>query len=747
MIDKRAGTVLIGVAELVDHTSSVPRAFANVTRCMVNWVLLACLLFLGGCSPYPDPLLQTEGGCAPSSSPFLPPDTSVDGRITYCEGGDGWTGKIQSRPYPPGTRNVEIMLTGYPDSPGVTVSAVANTGQATIALATPQPRERWQRFMLEIPPEIARTGFRIRIDDRSSAHFGWAGMGASNASPATAFASGVLPMLAAVLLGNAWLIAVSLCLPGAGHPRDRLLQGLLASGCAWLLIFNGYVLSVQLGGTLALLLLALPFPLAVAIGWRRRTLLADTASMQKMLLPVLMLACLVLWIGLFPFHWDGQPNGDPAIRWPNLSTDAWLPLLFGDMLARGKLDVPMVGDWLSSDRPPLQVGLYLLLYKLLPDARGLVYQGISTWAQALVLLPLTSLLSRFMSKRAQTMALFVLCLSPLMLLNTLFVWPKLLAAAFSLIYYLMLFPADGAPKRWAQAGIAAAMALLAHGGALFFLVGASLMHLAWYRRQSLTMLIRTGSLAVVLYLPWMAYQRLVDPPGDRLIKWHFAGKIPVSDESALHAIASAYSQITPAMWLSARMENIAIIVKGALSGPYDALRVIARQDPATISRFVDEDFFYLFHSLWFASPLLLPPCLALMYWRARSRRQADPVLKDLLQVVATIVLVMFIWAIAIFEGGTTTVHIGAYAPVVLLQLSVLAVIWRTSVSLFYVICLANIAAALSAYAFDRHFLPGLQSIYLTGNLFLCGGLLAAVCSSAGCPPHHSIHRHANGSRT
>ncbi|MBD4688764.1 hypothetical protein GUG36_24660, partial [Xanthomonas citri pv. citri] len=85
----------------------------------------------------------------------------------------------------------------------------------------------------------------------------------------------------------------------------------------------------------------------------------------------------------------------------NLSTDAWLPLLFGDMLARGKIDVPMVGDWLSSDRPPLQVGLYLMLYKVFPETRALVYQGISTWAQALVLLPLASLLARLVNTRAQ----------------------------------------------------------------------------------------------------------------------------------------------------------------------------------------------------------------------------------------------------------------------------------------------------------------------------------------------------------
>ncbi len=176
----------------------------------------------------------------------------------------------------------------------------------------------------------------------------------------------------------------------------------------------------------------------------------------------------------------------------------------------------MVGDWLSSDRPPLQVGLYLLASKLPLHNKDLIYQGISSWAQALVLLPIWALLARFMDKRAQAISLCIIGISALMLLNTLYVWPKLLAATFCLIYYISMFPADLDQRRWGQAGLGAAMALLSHGGALFFLVGASALHLAWYRRQSLATLIKAGVLASVIYMPWIAYQRLVDPPGDRL---------------------------------------------------------------------------------------------------------------------------------------------------------------------------------------------------------------------------------------
>ncbi len=723
--------------------STFSEATTKLGRHVLTFMLPIILLFLGGCTLYQDPALDITGGCAPSSSPFLPPNNTVKGRITYCEGGDNWNGVNESRSYPPGTRDVEIMLSGYPGNNGVNLTAISSTGKTVRIPVEPQPREHWQRFMVNIPWEIAQTGYRLRIDDQSHSSFGWAGIGASISRPAIGFSESMLPMLVAVLLGNAWLIALSLCMPITRYPRDRLLVGLLVSGCVWFLIFIGYVLSAKLGSALAFLLLILPFPLGVTLGWRRRTLLTEIGSMQNVLTPVLTLTCLVLWIGIFPFHWHGQPNGDPAMRWPRLSTDAWLPLLFGDMLAHGRLEIPMVGDWLSSDRPPLQVGLYLMVRGVLPHARELVYQGISSWAQALALLPLAALLDRFMSKRAQAIALFTLSLSSLMLINTLFVWPKLLAGTFSIIYYMALFQEDGARKRWVQAGVAGALALLSHGGSLFFLVGASLMHLAWYRHKSLATLIRAGSLAFAFYLPWVAYQWLVDPPGNRLIKWQFAGKIPVSNESATHAIISAYSHLTPATWFSYRIENLAVVFKGALSVPHDAWRVITGQDPNKLSRFIGDDFFYLFHSMWFASPLLLPPCLALMYWRARRDYKTDIVLKDLLQIVVTVVVTTLVWVSAIFKGGETTIHIGAYASVLLLQLSVLTAVWRTNVTLFYAVCAANISVALSAYVFDRNFLPGFQSIYLLGTLLLCGGLLIAALTSIGNLRRPCIERPTN----
>ncbi|KXU93174.1 hypothetical protein AB839_16610 [Stenotrophomonas sp. DDT-1] len=688
--------------------------------------LLALLALLCACTSQHDPAAVQSGGCAPSQSPYLPPDNQVSARITYCDGGDGWTGVVETAPYPPGTRKVDLMLAGYPGTMGITLRAVSLDTDAWAELNTPQPGERWQRVVVDVPTAVQSGAFAIRLEDKSSQPFGWAGVGASRQPLHQALVAGALPLFAAVVLANCWLLLVAMLLPGTGTPQQRLLNALLAAGCVWMLVFNMFVLSPPVGKAGAALTLLLPF---LTLPLRRQGLRAagaDAVALQRQLLPTLLLSCLVLWIGLFPFRGDGGSWNDAASRWRDLPMDSWLPYVFGEMLAKGHLDVPMIGDWLSSDRPPLQVGLYLQMRGLLPSPHGLTYQGVSTWAQALVMVPLGILAGRLVHRPAQAISLFVLALSPLMLLNTLFVWPKLIAATFCLIYYQYLFPLDVHGRPWIKAGIAASLALLAHGGALFFLVGVTVLHFAWYRRDSLTLLVRTAPVAALLYLPWVAYQRLVDPPGDRLIKWHFAGRIQADQDTVLQAISSAYAGLTLGEWISGRAHNLSNIIKGTFSGPVDAFAILLGRNVDSMSQVVNQSFFHLGYSMWFASPLLLVPCIALL------RRNADPALRPVVQALAAAVASLLFWLLVMFESGSTLIHQGAYATVLLLQMVILLALRRTLPWLFYAVSIGNVAVAISVYMLDRQFLTSIQTTYVVVTLLLTGGLFVALLYAA---PH------------
>jgi hypothetical protein len=93
-------------------------------------------------------------------------------------------------------------------------------------------------------------------------------------------------------------------------------------------------------------------------------------------------------------------------------------------------------------------------------------------------------------------------------------------------------------KRPVLAGVLGGLAVLAHGAALFALVGL----IPWV----VTRLGKRGLLALLacaaVYAPWMVFTQAVDPPGDRLVKWHFAGTdIDTPDHrSSVEAILSEY---------------------------------------------------------------------------------------------------------------------------------------------------------------------------------------------------------------
>lgn len=69
-----------------------------------------------------------------------------------------------------------------------------------------------------------------------------------------------------------------------------------------------------------------------------------------------------------------------------LPPDNILPRLVADRVVDGVRGEPFMGDWLSSDRPPLQAGVATLSSPLIPKgSRELNYQALATMLQLLVL--------------------------------------------------------------------------------------------------------------------------------------------------------------------------------------------------------------------------------------------------------------------------------------------------------------------------------------------------------------------------
>jgi hypothetical protein len=240
-----------------------------------------------------------------------------------------------------------------------------------------------------------------------------------------------------------------------------------------------------------------------------------------------------------------------------LPGDNEIPMVFADAILKGHVPSPFYGDWLSSDRPPLQTGMYLLSPVVsIVGNKGLGYQALAIAVQMFVLIGVWCLARAMNSTRAAAaLAMIAVTFTPIAIVNGVFVWPKLLAAGFVAVAFALHFYGkrttviDGT-----VVGTSCAMALLSHGSAIFTLLGMFIAALLMRRLGNLKYIASAVLCVVVLYSPWLAYQQFVDPPGDRLVKWHFAGVgIEGVDNRPLStALKDAYADVTLTGWVHGR---------------------------------------------------------------------------------------------------------------------------------------------------------------------------------------------------
>ena len=571
--------------------------------------------------------------------------------------------------------------------------------------------------------------------------------------PASIRFAGVL--LFVVLFCHAWLCCSALSLPRSWTSAARSVGSVLLLGGASLATFLVYLSGPRLGLVWAYVVMAAPFVGAAVVSYRRRDGWAALCTFHTRLLPALCLSVAILWVGLYPFAWDGNDWTVPAHRWRALTVDNWLSLFFADMLVAGEIRRPMLAEWQSSDRPPLQVGTFLIFRPLMSSLPGLVYQASSTWAQTLLLLPLSLLLTHT-KRHAHALTLLMLGLSPLVFLNGLFVWPKLFAGAFCAIFHLSLF-ADADEERLRRdvfTGAAAGFALLSHGGAAFALFGSSLAFLvlpsplarpsasdgrapeAAPKRTRLDYwhatlrLLRVAPVTATLLVPWILYQRFVDPPGDRLIKWHFAGQIPVTNIPFLPTLRHAYATISFSDLVSARVVNLQTILAGTLSFFADLWTLLTSPtgdaSMQTLHEMIEGTFHFPAYNAWFFGPVLL----ALLLGYAILKKQPLAALWPAGVPLAT-GLGLLVWLLLTFLPGAAIVHAGGYFTIVCMPLVVMLAAAQLTPRLFRGLALAQLAVFLALYVFDRPFATLARPwLYLLGSPLLLASYWAACQRAA-----------------
>ncbi|MGE0409775.1 MAG: hypothetical protein AB7P23_11020, partial [Amphiplicatus sp.] len=369
-------------------------------------------------------------------------------------------------------------------------------------------------------------------------------------------------------------------------------------------------------------------------------------------------------------------------RWSHsLPGDNEIPLVFAKHLKDGHITTPMYGDWLSSDRPPLQSGYYLLTA---PEwlASPPAYQIAATGAQMLVL-PAAYHFARVLGAGlgVALIGAALVFLAPLTLVNGIFVWPKLLAAAFLLaaaaIHFTPCYEALKSSRvAGASLGALAAAAFLSHGAAAFAILGFALAALATRRLGSFNYVAAAAGAALLLCAPWALYQKLVDPPGDRLLKWHLAGVEAADDpRSAGEAIREAYAELGAGAWARRQGEKL----RTSLAAPLAANDLFRDKAAARADMF-----FRPIPSMGFAGIFAAAGLVAALV----SRR---------LRPAATAILAGYgAWLLVMFEAGGVIAHQASYfmltAPLVLLAAGL-----STRPLLLYALLAGQIATAARYY--------------------------------------------------
>jgi hypothetical protein len=352
-----------------------------------------------------------------------------------------------------------------------------------------------------------------------------------------------------------------------------------------------------------------------------------------------------------------------------LPSDAYIPADFARFTINNLPTHQFHGDWNGSDRPPLQAGLVILFGVLArgPFAElGTSFDGYagSFAAQTLAVVAAYAL-SRSVGFGTHASRIGVLFAGATLtwVVNSVFTWPKLLAAGLALSAMTLLVEALrgrlAAGPALAGAIVASTLAFLSHGSSAFAIIAVACVAIPVVKRAAFRDVARDVSIgigaAVVLYAPWAAYQRVIDPPGDRLLKWHLAGVIPPNSHTFTHDLMAAYSELG---WA------------GALRNRLDGLRNVFWDNPlkgiATnggLSERAAAEFFSTYAALSLGFFTLLT-FLAMALWSsARHRRRwrdMEESTRLTMGLLAAGVAGTLAWILVIFEPSGLLVHQGSH---------------------------------------------------------------------------------------
>jgi hypothetical protein len=451
--------------------------------------------------------------------------------------------------------------------------------------------------------------------------------------------------------------------------------GLIASGAVSYLAFWAYYGSPSIGQTWDFLVLGGSL-LAIGFCWREGRL--DRDVLRQLATPLLLWILGSAFIVFFGFLHGGSGNPIPmsALRFSGqLPSDNDIPRYFAEWFAtHGHQHPPEYpGEWLFSDRPPLQVGYVLAQRGFFHTEHGLHYQIICVIEQCLWIPAMWAVLIAVPLRRlTRSLAMLAAMLSDIAIVHGFFVWPKLIAAAFLLAALAVILSPEWRNDRrdWRVAvliGGLLGLSMLSHGSSVFGVV--PLVIFAAFRGIPSWRWIAAAIAGLLLfYVPWSAYQHWADPPGNRLLKWQLGGETEINSEGTLEAIENGYSQEGFSGTVDLKEENFEEMAgwprtKNELEAGVDELE--AGKPGLALANLRWDRFFSLLPFLGLA---LLGPIAMIIAWLTKKKRDPEgwrnpDEWRFSLLCFAFFAIACVTWGLLLFgtPDARTTIHVGSLA--------------------------------------------------------------------------------------
>jgi hypothetical protein len=477
---------------------------------------------------------------------------------------------------------LEMFVAGYPTKSGNGIFLEREDTHARMPVRIPayfEPREHWEELYWMLPSGWREKAVRLIAVDQETGSGGWLGISSPRALNLAELLRKQLPAASIILLyplnvGFFLLPGVVIAITLAARREVCgiyvVILAIVASASLGYLAFWVYFESRLLGRVFSFAVIgvsALALVLMVARSWRLRSI------GRQMAVPFLyVLVVGICYLCLFFVFGNPFPSGAELAKARFYSWirpgDNVIPMIFADRIYnRQPIEPFCCGDWLSSDRPPLQAGIFLLQkpLKVFGD-EGLNYQSLGTALQCLWLCAVWTLLKTLRAPVHRIrQVLGFLAFSGFLFQDSVYVWPKLLASTFILFGLSIFFNAFGNNRpitsfETALAAVSLSLAMMAHPGSVFSLPAFLLMLIPKRRLLSGRQFAWGAILIVVFVAPWLAYQKFYDPPGNRLLKMHLAGVHAIDSRSTWQAIKDSYTKLDVKTYFQFKRDNVSNLI-------------------------------------------------------------------------------------------------------------------------------------------------------------------------------------------